>query len=144
MRMICGGIWRNHESPPLPLVGEGLGERGSISLLENAKNLRQQMTDAEKILWRELRAHRFQGVKFKRQKPIGTYIVDFVSPLHKLVIELDGGQHAQSSAYDEKRDGFLRAQGYTVLRFWNNEFLTQRAAVLQVIYEHLFPAHPLP
>jgi very-short-patch-repair endonuclease len=76
------------------------------------------MTDAERRLWYRSRAHRFLDLKFKRQAPIGPYIVDFICFEHKLIIEVDGGQHAESEA-DRRRDEWLRSEGYLVLRFWN-------------------------
>lgn len=104
-----------------------------MSLLDNAKILRRTQTDAEQKLWYHLRAHRFMGRKFKRQKPMGRYVVDFVCLEEKLIIELDGGQHADNLEYDHERDSWLRAQGYTVLRFWNNEMLNEVEGVLERI-----------
>ncbi len=75
-----------------------------MNLLDNAKILRRSMTDAEQKLWYFLRAHRFMGKKFKRQKPLGRYVVDFVCLEEKLIVELDGGQHADSLEYDRERD----------------------------------------
>ena len=92
-----------HHSP-LPLVGEGQG-RGKI--LDNAKALRSNQTEVEERLWYHLRAHRFMGLKFKRQKPMGRYIVDFVCVERRLIIELDGGQHAEQTVYDQQRDTWL-------------------------------------
>jgi very-short-patch-repair endonuclease len=94
------------------------------------------MTDAERRLWYRLRAHRFDGYKFKRQVPIGPYIVDFACLGRKLVVEVDGGQHAEN-ARDEVRDGYLRAEGFRVLRFWNNDVLTNTQGVLEVILSAL-------
>lgn len=102
-----------------------------MSLLDNAKTLRRNLTDAEQKLWYYLRAHRFMGRKFKRQKPIGRYVVDFICLEEKLIIELDGGQHAESVTYDQERDVWLRSLGYTVLRFWNNEMLNETESVLE-------------
>ena len=104
-----------------------------MSLLDNAKVLRRSMTDAEQKLWYYLRAYRFMGRKFKRQKPIGKYVVDFVCLEEKLIIELDGGQHAESVEYDRERDAWLRSQGYTVLRFWNNQLMKETESVLEQI-----------
>lgn len=104
-------------------------------MLNKAKSLRRNQTEAEHKLWYHLRAHRFKGLKFKRQKPIGRYIVDFICMEHRLIIELDGGQHADQTDYDQQRDAWLHAQGYTVLRFWNNEVLQQTEAVLERIRE---------
>lgn len=102
--------------------------------------MRSNQTDAEQRLWYHLRAHRFMGLKFKRQKPVGRYIADFVCMEHRLIIELDGGQHAEEAAYDEQRDAWLRGQGYTVLRFWNNDVMQQLDSVLEQIASALSPA----
>ncbi len=104
-----------------------------MTLRENAKDLRTHMTDSEARLWYHLCAHRFMGLKFKRQKPIGRYIVDFVCLECFLIIELDGGQHAEQWQHDQLRDGYLRARGYQVLRFWNHQVLTETDAVLEQI-----------
>lgn len=104
-------------------------ERGA-TLLDRAKALRTGQTDAELRVWYHLRAHRFLGLKFKRQKPLGPYIVDFLCHEPALIIELDGGQHGEQVAYDQRRDAWLRAQGYAVLRFWNHEVLQDMPAVL--------------
>jgi very-short-patch-repair endonuclease len=109
----------------------------------NAKTLRKNMTDAEQKLWFSLRGKRFDGVKFKRQKPIGSYVVDFVAPNERLVIELDGGQHQEQMAYDQERTRYLERRGYRVLRFWNNECLTEIETVLKCIRSTLSPT-PLP
>jgi very-short-patch-repair endonuclease len=99
--------------------------------------MRKEATDAENLLWRLLRNRRLAGAKFRRQHPIGQYIVDFYCDERRLVIELDGGQHLEQRDYDARRDAFLRKQGLTVLRFWNNQVLGETEAVLQVIWEHL-------
>ncbi|MDO8293211.1 MAG: endonuclease domain-containing protein [Gallionella sp.] len=104
-----------------------------MSLLDNAKTLRRTQTDVEQKLWYYLRAHRFMGKKFKRQKPMGRYVVDFVCLEEKLVIELDGGQHAENIEYDQQRDSWLRSEGYKVLRFWNNELMGETEGVLERI-----------
>ena len=119
-------------------------------LLKHAKALRKDMTDAEHRLWYHLRGHRFEGAKFKRQKPIGPFIVDFVCLECRLVIELDGGQHADDVAYDQRRDAWLAANGYRVLRFWNNEVMQNLPGVLERVRETLVatdapsPPAPLP
>ena len=102
-------------------------------MLNNAKTLRTNQTEAEQRLWYHLRAHRFMGLKFKRQKPMGRYIVDFICVEQRLIIELDGGQHAEQVTYDQQRDEWLRSQGYTVLRFWNNEVMQQLEGVFEQI-----------
>ena len=107
--------------------------------LGHAKKLRTNMTDAERRLWYRLRAHRFGGHKFKRQVPIGPYVVDFACMGRRLVVEVDGGQHADS-ANDSRRDAFLRRNGFEVLRFWNNDVLLNMDGVLTVIAE----LHPSP
>lgn len=114
-----------------------------------AKGLRRVMTDAEKRLWYHLRAHRFLGMKFKRQKPIGPYIVDFACPTFKLIIEIDGGQHSEETEYDRRRDIWLSKHGYTVLRFWNNEVAENMEGVLERIaaaamHDAPSPPSPLP
>jgi very-short-patch-repair endonuclease len=109
-------------------------------LLSFAKQLRREQTDAERRLWRELRAGRFVGAKFKRQQPIGGYIVDFVCFEERLVIELDGGQHQVQTDYDGGRDKWLRSQGFRVLRFWNNEVMQQFDGVLERILNEISPS----
>ena len=101
--------------------------------LQRAKTLRKQPTDAEQKLWFHLRGKRFGDVKFKRQKPIGPYVVDFVAVSEKLVIELDGGQHQERAVHDQERTRYLESLGYRVLRFWNNEFLAETEAALERI-----------
>ena len=101
--------------------------------LQKAKVLRKNQTDAEQKLWFHLRGKRFGDVKFKRQKPIGFYIVDFVAANEKLVIELDGGQHQKRMAYDQERTRYLESCGYRVLRFWDDECLTQIESVLDQV-----------
>ena len=100
--------------------------------LVQAKRLRTEMTDAERRLWYLLRAHRFSGYKFKRQVPIGRYVLDFVCFDRKVVVEADGGQHADSST-DRSRDEWLQGQGFRILRFWNNDVLKNTQAVMEVI-----------
>jgi very-short-patch-repair endonuclease len=90
------------------------------------------MSDAERRLWYHLRAHRFAGQKFKRQVPIGTYVVDFACLNRKLIVEIDGGQHAGSTR-DRKRDAWLKMRGFEVIRFWNNDVLRNTTAVLELI-----------
>jgi very-short-patch-repair endonuclease len=102
----------------------------------NAKQLRQKMTEAEKLLWSRIR-NRQLGVKFRRQTPIGRYIADFYCHEHKLIIELDGSQHLEQAEYDQIRTDYFNAQGISVLRFWNNEVLCQLDDVLVKIKEAL-------
>jgi very-short-patch-repair endonuclease len=98
-----------------------------------ARRLRADSTDTEQKLWRLLRAHRFQGFKFRRQQPIGPYIVDFICFETKLIIELDGSQHAERKQYDQSRDAWLMSEGFRVLRIWNNELLENEEGVLEKI-----------
>jgi very-short-patch-repair endonuclease len=100
------------------------------------RGLRRQATDAETKLWLALRDRRLDGFKFVRQEAIGSYIVDFVCREKKLVIEVDGGQHADSPR-DQARDAALSADGYHVLRFWNSDILTNEEGVLTVILAEL-------
>ena len=101
-----------------------------------ARDLRHNSTDAERLLWRHLRNSQLEGVKFRRQQPIEAYIVDFVSLDKRLVIELDGGQHAENVEYDKQRDACLRSNGFVVLRFWNNDVIKNSEGVLEVIRLH--------
>ncbi|WP_019447467.1 endonuclease domain-containing protein [Cupriavidus sp. BIS7] len=98
---------------------------------EFARELRSHQTTAEERLWYYLRAHRFMGLKFKRQQPVGPYIADFICMEYKLIVEADGGQHGSLGDFD--RDVWLSEQGYTVLRFWNNQIQGEIEAVLETI-----------
>lgn len=106
------------------------------SATEKARELRQKSTDAERLLWKHLRAKRLDGLKFRRQEPIGDYIVDFVSFDKRVVVELDGSQHVVRKAEDDQRTRWLSDQGFKVLRFWNNEVLKSIEGVLKVIQEN--------
>jgi very-short-patch-repair endonuclease len=137
---------------PLPLAGEGWGGGSSASevsmadektptwkvssrLRSNARALRKTSTDAERILWSELRDHRLNGASFRRQVPIKNFIADFVCHAAKLVIELDGGQHFSDEAEqaDASRSAIIEAQGFKVLRFSNLDVMANRAGVLETI-----------
>jgi very-short-patch-repair endonuclease len=108
--------------------------------VQRARALRQRLTDAEKLLWRHLRNRGLGGWKFRRQYPVGPYIVDFICPEKNIVIEIDGGQHAANEALDLQRSAFLNKMGYRVLRFWNNEVLQETEAVLEAIFAILTDA----
>jgi very-short-patch-repair endonuclease len=97
-----------------------------------SRNLRSAQTDAEALLWRHLRNRQLGGQKFVRQDPIGPYICDLVCREKRLIVEADGGQHADSAA-DATRDQWLTAHGYRVLRFWNNDILENIDGVLETI-----------
>ena len=101
---------------------------------EFARHLRSHMTESEYALWRHLRARRLNGEKFRRQQPIGPYVVDFVHFGARLIVEVDGGQH-NDAPRDEKRDNWLREQGFTVMRFWNNEIMSNLDGVLATIMD---------
>ena len=104
-----------------------------------ARQLRTQMTDAETRLWHALRGKQLAGYKFRRQQTLGAYIVDFVSLDAKLIVELDGGQHAEAVDYDMKRDAWLVSEGFRVLRFWNNDVMENLEGVLMNIVATLSP-----
>jgi adenine-specific DNA-methyltransferase len=110
---------------------------------QRARNLRSHLTDAEQKLWHCIRRRQLAGARFRRQHPIGRYITDFACLEYKLVIEIDGGQHAEHTTYDAARDAFLCQCGYTVLRYWNHQVLQETEAVLEEILCHL-TAHDAP
>jgi very-short-patch-repair endonuclease len=116
------------------------GQMDSASTI--AKGLRKRQTEVEKRLWRHLKAKQLEGIKFRRQEPIGKYIVDFVSFDKKLVIELDGGQHA-GSMRDAERDAWLRSQGFRVLRLWNNDVFENAEGILEVIRRNVADPPPV-
>lgn len=110
-----------------------------VSLKPKARSLRNNMTDAEQLLWSRLRRKQVLDVQFYRQKPIGNFIVDFYAPKVSLVVELDGGQHfePEQQSYDRQRTEFLKSQGLTVLRFSNLDVLRHVDAVLEKIFVEL-------
>jgi very-short-patch-repair endonuclease len=106
--------------------------------------LRKRATDAENRLWFHLKGKNFEGIKFRRQEPIGDYIVDFVAFEKRLVIEVDGGQHAEEEKdKDMRRDAWLNSQGFRVLRFWNNEVLQNLEGVMETIRVNCLRHPPL-
>ncbi len=100
---------------------------------QNARKLRVDQTEAEARLWLKLRGRRLVDAKFRRQTPIGHYIVDFMCFEAKLIVELDGGQHAVNSVADDERTAWLEGQGFRVLRFWNNDVLDNIEGVVERI-----------
>ena len=124
----------------LSLDGRGLGEGDQFQKLvklgvmktERARSLRKSQTDAEQRLWAAIRNRQIAGLKFRRQVAIGQYIVDFVAFEARMIVEVDGGQHADSTA-DVRRTAYLEAQDFRVIRFWNNEILQNLDGVLQSI-----------
>ncbi len=110
---------------------------------KRARHLRKEMTEAEKKVWQFLKAKKFCGLKFRRQEPIGKYIVDFVCYLPRIIIEIDGGQHASEILEQDKiRDSWLESQSFRVLRFWNNEVMENCEGVMEVVFRAL--PQPLP
>lgn len=100
-----------------------------------ARQLRRNLTDAERLLWGKLRFWQLDGIKFRRQQPLGNYIVDFVCLEKRLIVEFDGGQHAEQGDYDAKRDAWLSGQGFTILRCWNNDVLENLESVAEKIFQ---------
>jgi very-short-patch-repair endonuclease len=124
------------------LSGEGVkmkSEKGA-ALAPLAQSPSQNTTPTEDYLWQRLRGKRFEGMKFGRQQPVGNYTVAFVSLEKKLIVELDGGQHAGNKLDDQARDQWLKAQGFSVLRFWNNEVMSNVEGVLKTIQRQV--SHP--
>lgn len=112
-------------------------EEHNLTKVANARTLRKKSTDAERLLWKHLRMRQLGAYKFRRQQPIGAYIVDFVCLEKRLIIELDGGQHTEQVEYDEKRSAWLRERGYRVLRYWNHEVLKATEVVMANILEEI-------
>jgi very-short-patch-repair endonuclease len=121
---------------PSPVAGEGQ-DGGLRAVTNRARYLRSNPTDAERILWRHLRLRQVGGYKFRRQRPIGPYFVDFICLEKRVVIEVDGGQHSEQRSYDDRRDAWLKKEGFRVLRFWDHEVLRKIENVKQVIWQAL-------
>ncbi len=122
---------------------------------EKARQLRHDMTDAERFVWQRLRSREFVGYKFRRQMPIGPYIVNFVCLEKRLILELDGGQHVEQADYDRARTDWLVSQGFRVLRYWNHEVFQDWDAIeercgrrckLKALHKHtnFYPSPPTP
>ena len=133
---------------PSPPAGEGAERQrretgeGARSLTKAARKLRSQMTDAERKLWFALKDRRFQSFKFRRQVPIGPYVADFLTDESRLVVEMDGGQHADS-ARDAERDRWLAENDFRIVRFWNNDVLSNLEGVLTALTTELHDSpHP--
>jgi very-short-patch-repair endonuclease len=109
---------------------------------KKAKSLRKNMTEEERILWSKIRNKQIGNIKFRRQEPIGNYIVDFVSFEKKLIIEIDGGQHNTSKniEYDTKRTKYLKEMGFDIIRFWNKDIRNNIEGVITKIVEHISPS----
>ena len=127
---------------PSPPAGEGAERRGREAgegarpRTKAARRLRSQMTDAERKLWFALKDRRFQSFKFRRQVPIGPYIADFLTYDSRLVVEVDGGQHAES-ARDAERDRWLVENDFRIVRFWNDDVLSNLEGVLTALATEL-------
>ncbi len=136
---------------PSPLVGEGFPSRSCASealrkspsgkgegeqsqAVAKARSLRRRMTDAERKLWYLLRNRRFSAAKFRRQVPLGPYVADFLSFERHVVVEVDGGKHAEATS-DRARDDWFRSQGFAVVRFWNNDVLKNPEGVFTLLSE---------
>ena len=147
MKLLTNNLSRQKVELPLPLAGEGRGGgmfmvdhkspdwKVSPRLRANARALRRNSTDAERILWSALRDHRLGGAGFRRQVPIENFVADFVCHAAKLVIELDGGQHfsACGERADANRSATIEAKGFRVLRFSNLDVMKNRTGVLETI-----------
>jgi very-short-patch-repair endonuclease len=140
MKNRSGTYRKGREILPLEGGGKRVGVKGLTGV---ARRLRKYSTDTEQHLWRHLRDRQVEGFKFRRQQPVGRYIVDFVSLDRKVVIELDGGQHALDPR-DKIRDEWLRSEGYKVLRFWDNQVFDNLEGVLETIREAILTPHPDP
>ena len=126
---------------PAPQESVGKGVRRIVAA---ARKLRRTSTDVERKLWHRIRDKQIDNFRFRRQRPIGKYIVDFICLDAKLIVELDGGQHAEYVAYDDKRTAFLGSLGYRVLRFSNNEVIENIDGVLERLGDELLVANANP
>jgi len=106
-------------------------------ITQRARALRSNPTDTERKLWHHLRRRQICSARFRRQYPVGPYIVDFACLEHRLIVELDGSQHFEQAEYDCRRDSYLRQQGFQVLRYWNDQVMKQLGDVLEDIARHL-------
>src|SRR5690348_5257772 len=128
---------QKNQFPRVPSLLVGEGKEGGCFLQSKviqARKLRKQLTPAESKLWHELRRRQIDGFRFRKQTPIGNYIVDFICHSARLIIEVDGGQHSEAIEYDTQRTNWLISQGYKVQRFWNNEVLQQIDLVMEKIW----------
>jgi very-short-patch-repair endonuclease len=117
--------------------------RLTLTQRERSRRLRSTMTDSERKLWSVLRQRQLQGLRFRRQFPIGRFIVDFVCLEAKLIIEVDGGQHDVQRTYDAARDRCLADHGFCVLRVWNNDAMTNPDGIALAILEAVSHPHPV-
>ena len=117
----------------MPLASSPSGRGEVVKNTDKARELRKNQTDAEQLLWQQLRNRQFLNLKFRRQLPLGNYFVDFACQSLKVIIELDGSQHMDNVSYDEKRTLHLKSLGYLVIRFWNNQVLNEMPVVLEAL-----------
>ena len=140
------GLWQHPHPRPLPTRGRGVvssvfpsplwgGVRGGGLPMPDqfARVLRSNATPAERVLWQQLRLLKSEGRHFRRQVPIAGFVADFACHSAKVIVELDGGQHADAISYDERRTAILARHGYKVLRFWNNDVLEALEGVMDRI-----------
>ena len=113
-------------------------------IVARARKLRRNSTEVERKLWHRIRDKQIEEFRFRRQRPIGKYIVDFICLDAKLIVELDGGQHATSDEYDKSRTAFLESLGYRVVRFWDNEVIENMDGVLRRLHENLLRSRANP
>jgi very-short-patch-repair endonuclease len=119
-------------------------KRTTPKIFGYAKELHRNMTPAEVKLWSRLRAHQLNDIHFRNQHAIGKYVVDFCAPRKKLIIELDGRQHLEQREYDEARTKYLELEGYTVLRFWNDQVMNEIEGVIRAIIDAMeTDTHPV-
>jgi very-short-patch-repair endonuclease len=153
LTLLGSSLVRKHKSPPIFVFQNGGTEggqwpqqeqrtmkksnRSSSKMIHRAGELRQEPSPAEAKLWAYLRAHRIEGIHFRRQHAIGPYITDFCAPSQKLIIELDGSQHLDQEEYDAERTVYLETRGYQVLRFWNSDVMNDISGVMGRIIEEL-------
>jgi len=132
--------------PPSPARGEGEPDAAlTVTLKGRARAMRKEPTEAERKLWYLMRHRRFSSFKFRRQLPIGRYIADFVCLERRLIVEADGGHHAEN-AYDAERDAWLAAQGFRMRRFWNADILRKPDEIIDTLWADLtaeLPQRPL-
>jgi very-short-patch-repair endonuclease len=117
----------------MPIKNIVRGQKVSFEILARAKKLRQEMTPAEKMLWRELKGNRWEGLHFRRQQIVHGYFADFCCHQHELIIELDGGIHELQKEYDAEREEYLLALGFRIIRFENEEITGNLKGVLREI-----------
>jgi very-short-patch-repair endonuclease len=115
---------------------------GRKRLTATSQRLRREMTDAERLLWSRLRARQLDGHKFVSQFPVGNAVADFACRSARLVVELDGGQHADAAEADAERTRIIEALGYHLVRFWNNDVMANLDGVLEAILQELRIASP--